>query len=407
MKELPTKIIVQKGFINSQKVLLIYFEYSKIVVQKLIRIPEARWCALLHCWYGPRANSFFEKIKAIPSIRIEIKSENSNNKIIPVAKQVVKINRNKKETTAFQVEKVVGDSSIINDIESWSDYLRAKQYAVPSIKVYKTGMLVFAKWLDGKNHKEVRRDDLNEFMKFLVIDRKVSRSYQNQITNALKSFYKHTFSIHLSSDMIERPRKEFRLPNYLTREEVSKIFHSIRNLKHRCMISLIYACGLRNGELIRIQLRDIDSAQKLLIIRQAKGNKDRVVPIPQSILNMLNDYAEAYRPEKYLFEGQTRGNPYTERSVQQLFKDAVIRSGIRQTHASPHWLRHSYATHIMEMGTNLRDLQTLLGHKSLKTTQIYTHISSTNYNRIISPFDTLDDNNEMNKLLDNDKKHYF
>ena len=122
---------------------------------------------------------------------------------------------------------------------------------------------------------------------------------------------------------------------------------------------------------------------------------------------MLNDYCEAYKPVKYLFEGQVVGEQYTSRSVQQFFKDAVIRSGIRQTEASPHWLRHSYATHIMEMGTNLRDLQALLGHKSLRTTEIYTHISSTNFSRIVSPFDTLPDTKNPNDLLDTGKKPYI
>ena len=426
MNTAAKKIRVEKGIYNGDCAVLLFFDYNKQLVEQLKQIPGVKWSSSLKCWRAPYTKAFFASLRLIEGITLEIIKPDSSSKItsteneqlasvdvkidrikIPVAANTFKQPPNLKDDRHHQVELGNPSEKLIIDIDRWADYLRSKQYADSSIKTYKAALIVFGSWLGEGNHREVKKADIIEFMKFMVIHRKVSRSYQNQIINALKSFYKHTLSIHFSSEMIERPRKEFKLPKYLTREEVTKVFGALKYMKHRCIVSLLYACGLRNGELIRIELRDIDTSQRLLHVRQSKGNKDRSVPLPLSILKMLNDYAEAYRPEKYLFEGQIKGQPYTERSVQQFFKDAVIRSGIRNTEASPHWLRHSYATHIMEMGTNLRDLQQLLGHKSLRTTEIYTHISSTNFNRIVSPFDTLPEIKDLTSLPDQDKKDYI
>ncbi len=426
METAPIKVRVEKGIYKGEYAVLLYFEYSKQLTQRLKQIDGVKWSSSLRCWRAPYTKAFFANLRLIEGITLEIikpaftsnvttleslpssSDEFRNDGVkIPISVNTNIQPPNIKDDHHQHTEIGNPSKNLLADIERWADYLRSKQYAESSIKTYQAALIVFGSWLRERNHKEVKKVDIIEFMKYMVIHRKISRSYQNQIINALKSFYKHTFSIHFSSEMIERPRKEYKLPKYLTREEVTKVFGALKYLKHRCIVSLLYACGLRNGELIRIELRDIDASQRLLHVRQSKGNKDRTVPLPLSILKMLNDYAEAYRPEKYLFEGQVKGQPYTKRSVQQFFKDAVIRSGIRNTDASPHWLRHSYATHIMEMGTNLRDLQQLLGHKSLRTTEIYTHISSTNFNRIVSPFDTLPEINDLTSLPNQDKKDYI
>jgi len=423
-------LTAEKGIINNETVVIVRFKYNPNVINQLRKIQGAYWNKTLKCWIGPYTKSFVADLRLLKGVTIEfIQADESKEKDLQVENKVVPVDITSKVESKFdnnyrhltdpnhsadvsQVDLVDYKSlkvsaTILKDIDSWVIYLRSKQYAISSIKTYHQALIIFAAWLGKRNHKEVRREDITDFMKYMVIERAISRSYQNQLINALKLFYKYTFSIHLSSEMIERPRREYNLPNYLTREEVSLIIQTLKYLKHRCIVSFMYACGLRNGEIIRIELKDIDVSQRLLIVRQSKGNKDRAVPMPLSIINMLNDYCNTYKPTKYLFEGQEKGSQYTARSVQQFFKDAVIKSGIRKTEASPHWLRHSYATHIMEMGTNLRDLQTLLGHKNLRTTEIYTHISATNFNRIVSPFDTLQSTQESNGLLDSGKKPYI
>lgn len=159
------------------------------------------------------------------------------------------------------------------------------------------------------------------------------------------------------------------------------------NLKHRAMLSLMYACGLRRGELLALTITSIDSKRKLILIKQAKGKKDRIVPLSEKLLSMLREYYLAYRPQHWLFEGQTKGQ-YDERSIGSVMRAAVEKSGIKKP-VTLHWLRHSYATHLLEAGTDLRYIQELLGHKSSKTTEIYTHVSTNNLQKIKSPFDDL------------------
>jgi integrase/recombinase XerD len=154
------------------------------------------------------------------------------------------------------------------------------------------------------------------------------------------------------------------------------------------MLSLIYACGLRRSELINLKPTDVDSKRHVLMIRQAKGRKDRITPISEKLIEMLREYYKAYRPKMWLFEGQVSGEKYSDKSLENVLKQAVRKAGINKP-ISLHWLRHSYATHLLESGTDLRYIQELLGHKSSKTTEIYTHVSTKSIQNIVSPFDTL------------------
>ena len=187
---------------------------------------------------------------------------------------------------------------------------------------------------------------------------------------------------------MERPRREHKLPNVLSKEEVAAILHVLPNQKHRTMLSLIYACGLRRGELLNLKPENIDSKRHLLIILKAKGKKDRVVPISDKVITMLREYYKIYKPKIWLFEGQSTAEQYSESSLQEVLKNAIQKAGIKKP-VTLHWLRHSYATHLLEAGTDLRYIQELLGHKSSKTTEIYTHVSEKSLQKISSPFDNL------------------
>ncbi|MCH7415759.1 tyrosine-type recombinase/integrase [Belliella sp. R4-6] len=186
---------------------------------------------------------------------------------------------------------------------------------------------------------------------------------------------------------VEIPKEKV-LPNVLSKEDVKKILESISNVKHLAMLSLIYACGLRRSELLNIQLSHIDSKRNLLIIKQSKGKKDRVVPLSTKLIELMRSYFKAYRPSTFLFEGEKVGTPYSGSSLQQVLKKALANAGIKRP-VTLHWLRHSYATHLLESGTDLRYIQELLGHSSSKTTEIYTHVSQKKISEIRSPFDDL------------------
>jgi integrase/recombinase XerD len=174
----------------------------------------------------------------------------------------------------------------------------------------------------------------------------------------------------------------------LSKEEVKKILDAHSNLKHKAMLSMIYSCGLRRSELLNLKFSDIDSKRNIVIIRQSKGKKDRITPLSAKILDLLRRYYKEYSPKTYLFEGQEKNTQYSARSLEEVLKKSVKLASINKP-VTLHWLRHSYATHLLESGTDLRYIQELLGHNSSKTTEIYTHVSTKNIPQIKSPFDDL------------------
>ena len=192
----------------------------------------------------------------------------------------------------------------------------------------------------------------------------------------------------METELIHRPKRAHRLPNVLSKEEVKAILNAHGNLKHKAMLSLIYSCGLRCGELLRLKFEHLDERRKLLIVEQSKGKKDRIVPLSIKTIELLRDYTKTYQPKEFLFEGQHEGTMYDERSLQQVLKQGLKKVGIAKP-VTLHWLRHSYATHLLEGGTDLRYIQEILGHSRSTTTEIYTHVSTKSIQNVVSPFDSL------------------
>jgi integrase/recombinase XerD len=221
-----------------------------------------------------------------------------------------------------------------------------------------------------------------------IIKHNLSSSYQNQIVNALKLYFRAVQDKIIDIEKVHRPKRAKVLPNVLSKEEVKMILEAHSNIKHKTMLSLIYSCGLRCGELIALQPVHIDSKRNIVFIKNAKGKKDRIVPLNPKILEMLRDYYKIYKPKEYLFEGQVAGTQYSEKSLQSILKQALQKAGSTKP-VTLHWLRHSYATHLLESGTDLRYIQELLGHNSSRTTEIYTHVSTKSIQQIKSPFDDL------------------
>ena len=271
---------------------------------------------------------------------------------------------------------------------AFKNYMNYRRYSSNTIKTYSDALEVFFRFYHNKQLESLTIEDIIYFNSEYILRKNLSASYQNQVINAIKLFYRNRFNRTMEVDFIQRPRREKRLPNVLSKNEVKSILEAPTNLKHRAMLSLIYACGLRRSELLNLTLKDILSDRNLLFIRQSKGKKDRVVPISIKLIEMLRDYYKAFKPKTWLFEGQEVGEKYSERSIQLVLNQAVEKAKIVKP-VSLHWLRHSYATHLLESGTDLRYIQELLGHSSSRTTEIYTHVSTRNLQQIRSPFDDL------------------
>ena len=266
--------------------------------------------------------------------------------------------------------------------------MRQRRYSDNTIKTYIDALSLFFRFYNDKPVHKIKNDDLVRFNNEYILANKFSASYQGQIINAIKLFYSTMQEKELNTDKIERPRKERKLPNVLSKEEVKAILTSPLNIKHKAMLGLIYACGLRSGELLMLKPEHIDSKRKVLIIKQGKGKKDRIVPLSLKIIELLREYYKTCKPKEWLFEGQRPGENYSAKSLQMVLKKAVKDAKIRKP-VSLHWLRHSYATHLLENGTDLRFIQEMLGHNSSRTTEIYTHVSTRHIQQIVSPFDYL------------------
>ncbi|HAF28390.1 MAG TPA: integrase [Bacteroidales bacterium] len=280
------------------------------------------------------------------------------------------------------------DSVSLQEIERFKQWMEQKRYSESSVKTYVMAITVFLRFIKPKTSAEATTEDMRRFVYQYMIPRKLSFSYQNQAVNAAKLFFKTICGSLLITEQLERPRREHKLPNVLSKEEVAAILQALPNQKHRTMLSLIYACGLRRGELLNLKPENIDSKRHLLIILNAKGKKDRVVPISDKVITMLREYYKMYKPKTWLFEGQNEGEQYSETSLAKVLKNACAKVRITKP-VTIHWLRHSYATHLLESGTDLRYIQELLGHKSSKTTEIYTHVTEKSLQKIKSPFDDL------------------
>jgi len=261
-----------------------------------------------------------------------------------------------------------------------------KRYSKNTISTYLACLQSFFKHF---NHVDTALLDKKDILDYLetMIHKGYSKSSQNQHINAIKFYYEKFLEREREFYYLDRPRKDIKLPTVLSKEEVQKLFHSSYNLKHRTILAIIYSCGLRVSEMINMRIRDIDHKRMIIWIRNSKSNKDRQVQLTPQILQLIEQYIQYYEPKYYLINGMN-GGQYSSASIQKMIKATCKRAGIYKN-VTPHTLRHSFATHLLENGTDIRFIQHILGHSNIQTTQIYTHVSTTNIKNIENPSDNM------------------
>jgi len=369
------KTIIVEGVVHRDEPrLLLKFEKDQTLIDLIRTIPNCRWSKTHSAWHVPDNSVSKSHLVRLTVKDLTIRWSDQ--------KSVAKAIRHKPKP-----EITNPPPPFLTDIDKFKQYMNQRRYSDKTTLHYCEGLKVFLQFT-GKPIPDITNKDLERFNFDYVIRQNYSQSFQNQVINAVKLFFRSIYGVKFNVDAVERPRREHKLPNVLGKEEVKRILESSTNIKHRTMLSLIYACGLRRSELLNLKPLDVDSKRGLLIVRQAKGNKDRVVPLSEKTINMLREYYKAYRPKQWLFEGQEKDIQYSDTSLHEVLKVAVEKAGINKP-VTLHWLRHSYATHLLESGTDLRYIQELLGHKSSKTTEIYTHVSTQSLQKIKSPFDDL------------------
>ena len=342
------KTILHKGTPR----IAVYFEKNAALIARIKTFEDARWSASNKYWHLPDTEAN----------RLHFK--------LPLA------------------HTLMPNAEGMASIETFKRYLLSKRYSPNTINTYSDALKSFLTFCNTKAIKDISNEDVICYNNDYILKNNFSSSYQNQIVNSIKLFFKIVKDSQIEIDKIHRPKREKVLPNVLSKEEVKAILEAPKNLKHKAMLSMIYSCGLRRSELLNLKPNDIDSKRNVVIIRQSKGKKDRITPLSPKILELLRNYYKEYSPKTYLFEGQEKNTQYSARSLEEVLKKSIKLATINKP-VTLHWLRHSYATHLLESGTDLRYIQELLGHNSSKTTEIYTHVSTKNIQQIKSPFDDL------------------
>lgn len=277
-------------------------------------------------------------------------------------------------------------SSMIHDFETLRRELVSRKYSYKTIKAYLYYNTDFIQFV-GKTPSDINDNEIKNYLLYLAEEKQSATSTLNQAINALKFYYGTMLKKKFVYE-VKRPRKDKKLPIVLSKEEVAKILSSVDNIKHKAILMLVYSAGLRVGEVVKLRPEDIDSERMLVHVRGAKGRKDRYTMLSETVLEVLREYWRDYKPEIWLFPGVNEKRHLTVRTVQKIFENACKKVLIMKD-VTVHSLRHSFATHLLEGGVNLRYIQELLGHSHSKTTEIYTLVTEQSLRGIKSPLDFL------------------
>ena len=375
--QLPT-INISTGLHRNNSVFFLHFYFNDLIIEKLKSI-SASWSQTKKCWCLKN-------------------SEENLALILELFKDVTKVDVSKiPKKTRFKRDLTTAEKKILNNFYL---FLKGKRYSQSTIQTYTVFVADFINFHTKTPLEELTNRDVELFIETVFIERNYSVSSQRQFISALKIFTVFYPQIKINNLSLERPKKSRTLPSVLSQEEVLRIIQYTQNIKHRAILTLLYSCGLRIGELINLKLADFHVERKQLIVKKGKGRKDRYVSLADSFLPLLSNYYHSYKPTIYFVEGQN-GGKYSAESIRSFLRKSCKKAGIRKL-VTPHTLRHSYATHLLENGVDLRYIQTLLGHSKPETTMIYTHVQRKDLMEIQNPLDVA--LQKFNKINNNNQK---
>ena len=362
--------------IKDQKMIGIKFSPDRLIQGLIKSLPDPKWSGRYNMAYIPNTKGnlgiIFHTFKGIVWINY---NRFMTNRPINTYNETIDVDWFRKRTPVPGYRLCP---------EEYLLKLELKRYANSTVKTYVSFFEMFINHYREKELNSIDESDIRTYLQKLV-QRNMSNSYVNQAINAIKFYYEVVLGMPNRYYELERPRKESKLPKVISKKEVLSIIEHTNNIKHRCVIELLYGSGLRRSELLNLKLSDVDSERMLLRIEASKGNKDRQTLLSKTALEHLRAYYREWKPKYYLFEGQ-KGGKYSGESVLKIVKGAAERARIR-IRVTPHVLRHSFATHLLESGVDLRQIQVLLGHGSSKTTEIYTHVATNTFETIKNPLD--------------------
>ncbi len=370
MKKVTLSVFHHRG----EQQIKIEFEYSAAIV-KALKEAGAKWSKTAGSWYIAYAKQQYNFLLQLFSNEhgYEVKILKQDENETPIIKEVQPLSANNKEHLSALIR--------------FDDELLLMNYSINTRRNYRSDFLRFLNFYEDINPTEISSEQIRQYMLHGIKEEKISASATNGRINAIKFYYEKVLKQARRVYDLPRPKKPSKLPNILSEDEVYRLLAALENVKHRAILYLAYSAGFRISEVVNLKIPDIDSQRMLIHIRNAKGYKDRYVSLSPVLLENLRLYFVKYKPKVYLFEGQA-GEAYSVRSIQEVFKNAKQLADIKKP-ASFHSLRHSFATHLLEAGTDIRYIQEMLGHASIKTTEIYTHVSRKSLGTIESPLDKL------------------
>jgi integrase/recombinase XerD len=409
--DLPT-ILLKPLQHREQECIGIYFENIGVLNKAVRKIKGALWTRTHKCWYVPLSKENYNKIAfafhktgAIEHTALhQYLSDKKNTK--EAATKTSPLPANKplhtipatilKKSTAWTNKQVqVNKSDRIHAVNAhvlpaMEQHLKLKAYSASTQKTYLNEVGAFLKTIKQHKADSFSTQRLKDYLQYCSGTLRLTENTLHSRMNALKFYYEQVLKKEKLFWDIPRPKKAVQLPKVLSKEEMILLLRAIENVKHKTMIMLGYACGLRVSEITNLELRDVDEDRRILLIQKAKGKKDRIVSLSPVMLVMIREYKTIYKPERFLFEGQQPGSRYSTRSLESIIAAAKEKAGIKKA-GSMHMLRHSFATHLLEKGTDVVFIQKLLGHNDIKTTLRYLHVTNKDMVNILSPLEDIKD----------------
>lgn len=373
----PTISVVAAKHRGTQR-LCLQFAYHPPLIALVRALPESRWSKQMGCWHLPYSNANITLIKKELSSITQV----DFSQLASTSPIKLKLNESQRKY-----------------INGFYTYLKGKRFSESTLKTYSYLVAEFLLYHNKENIANAR--EIEDYISKDFIKKNPAISTHRQFISAIKHYLEYTKAELVLDFKTIAPRKDKKLPNVLSKEEILRLIQVTKNLKHRVCITLLYSSGLRIGELLSLRIKDIDFNRMLLKIEQGKGRKDRFVPLAQSIVPMLRNYLLTYEPKYLLIEGANSNTLYTQASVRKFLFKSCEKAGISKK-VTPHTLRHSYATHLLEGGTDIRYIQTLLDHAKPETTMIYTHVQSEDLKKLNNPLDII-----VQQFKKNDKKQLY
>ncbi len=365
----------------------IYFTHCHTLTDIIKKQPNAKWSRTKGCWYIPCNCVQYEQLVndslgkatiAYSLLKIYLQQRKA---LVPVTKHVMA------PASAHMILQHPLSEVNLLALTALRNRLMIKGYSPNTIRSYCNEFHQLLRLLGKRSVNELTKEQIMSYLLWLLEKQGHSETKVHTTVNTIKFYFEQVLGKEKAFYDLPRPKKPFKLPAVLAEEEIIKLIQKLSNLKHKAILMTGYAAGMRVSEIIHLQIADIDSKRMMIHIHGAKGKKDRMVPLSKKLLETLRAYYRLYKPKRYIFENPA-GGMYSIRSAQQILHDAKEQAGITKK-GSIHMLRHSYATHLMEGGTDIRIIQELLGHNSIRTTMLYTHVSKKDLGRIESPLDKL------------------